>query len=310
VTTTTRAPDTRRAAQDLSKSTTRRKRGAFGGVPYLLPSAVVLVVVSIAPIFMTLYYSLTTYSILDPGDFVGFDNYIAMLNDKSFQTSVWQTMLYTLIVVPLQTVLSLVISEVLAKRFRNRFGGFARSVLFVPVLSSLVIVGVVWRFLLDSDFGLVNQLLGLVGIPHQNWLGQPMLALITVALVSVWKNVGYFMVIYYAGIMGINNDLYEAASIDGAGPVKQFFNVTVPSLKPVTILIVILGTIWSFQVFDLVYTMTGGGPGGATTTFVMSIYQSGFQNYQMGYASAMAVVLLIIILAVSLIQMRLLGKEK
>jgi len=259
---------------------------------------------------MTLYFSFTSYSILDPGKFLGLDNYIAMLGDQAFKTSVWQTVVYTIIVVPLQTVFSLVIAEVIAKRFRNRFGGFARSVLFIPVLSSLVIVGIVWRFLLDSDFGLVNQFLGLFGIPHPNWLGQPALALITVAVVTVWKNIGYFLVIFYAGIMGINSDLYEAAAIDGASSFKQFLHVTVPSLRPVTFLVVILGTIWSFQVFDLIYTMTGGGPGGATTTIVMSIYQAGFQNYQMGYASAMSVVLLVITMAISIVQRRIMGREK
>jgi len=276
----------------------------------LIPSLVILVVVVIAPIIMTLYFSFTSYSILDPGKFLGLDNYIAMLGDQAFKTSVWQTVVYTIIVVPLQTVFSLVIAEVIAKRFRNRFGGFARSVLFIPVLSSLVIVGIVWRFLLDSDFGLVNQFLGLFGIPHPNWLGQPALALITVAVVTVWKNIGYFLVIFYAGIMGINSDLYEAAAIDGASSFKQFLHVTVPSLRPVTFLVVILGTIWSFQVFDLIYTMTGGGPGGATTTIVMSIYQAGFQNYQMGYASAMSVVLLVITMAISIVQRRIMGREK
>lgn len=289
---------------------TRRKWNAFSGIPYLIPSLVILVVVVIAPIIMTLYFSFTSYSILDPGKFLGLDNYIAMLGDQAFKTSVWQTVVYTIIVVPLQTVFSLVIAEVIAKRFRNRFGGFARSVLFIPVLSSLVIVGIVWRFLLDSDFGLVNQFLGLFGIPHPNWLGQPALALITVAVVTVWKNIGYFLVIFYAGIMGINSDLYEAAAIDGASSFKQFLHVTVPSLRPVTFLVVILGTIWSFQVFDLIYTMTGGGPGGATTTIVMSIYQAGFQNYQMGYASAMSVVLLVITMAISIVQRRIMGREK
>jgi multiple sugar transport system permease protein len=282
----------------------------MSGIPYLLPSLLILIVIIIAPIVMTLYFSLTNYSVLDPGKFIGFQNYVALMSDEAFRTSVWQTVVYTIVVVPTQTVLSLVIAAVIAKRFRHRFGGFARSVLFIPVLSSLVIVGIVWRFLLDSNFGLVNQFLGIFGIPNPNWLGQPHLALLSVALVTVWKNIGYFLVIFYAGIMGINGDLYEAAAIDGASSLKQFLYVTVPSLKPVTFLVVILGTIWSFQVFDLVYTMTGGGPGGATTTIVMSIYQAGFQNYQMGYASAMSVVLLVITIVISMIQRRTMGRER
>ena len=294
----------------MTTNAIRRRLGGFSGVPYLMPSIVILAVLVIAPILMTIYFGFTDYSVLEPPVWVGLDNYFSMFADQAFRTAVWQTVLYTMIAVPLQTILSLVIAEVLAKRFRNRFGAFTRSVLFIPVLSSLVIVGIVWRFLLDTDFGLVNQFLSLFGVPHPNWLGQPTLALVTVALVTVWKNIGYFLVIYYAGIMGINKDLYEAASIDGASAIKQFRHVTVPSLRPVTFLVVILGTIWSFQVFDLVYTMTGGGPGGATTTIVMSIYQAGFQNYQMGYASAMAVLLLVIVLVISLAQRRLMGRQR
>lgn len=295
---------------DQRHGTPRRILRKFGGVPYLMPSLAILLVVVVAPIVMTLIFSFTSYSILQPGEFVGWENYRALLADQAFMSSVKQTFVYTLIVVPLQTLLALVIAEIIAKRFPNLFGSFARSVLFIPVLSSLVVVGIVWRFLLDPRAGVVESLFRFVGLEQPNWLGRPFLALVTVALVTVWKNVGYFLVIYYAGIMGISRDLYDAAALDGASRVQQFVYITIPSLRPVTFLVVVLGTIWSFQVFDLVYTMTGGGPGGATTTMVMSIYQAGFQNYQMGYASAMSVVLLAIILVISLFQRRLMGKEK
>jgi len=309
-----RAGVRRRGATDESdrqqERTTPRLLRAYSGVPYLIPSLLIMLVVVFAPIAMTLYFSLTDYSILQSGKFIGLENYRALVHDKAFLTSVRQTVVYTLVVVPLQTVIALVIAEVIAKRFRNRFGGFARSVLFIPVLSSLVVVGIVWRFLLDPQAGAVDSLFQLLGLDQPNWLGHPVLALLTVALVTVWKNVGYFLVIYYAGIMGIPRDLYEAAAMDGASPAKQFLYVTIPSLRPVTFLVVVLGTIWSFQVFDLVYTMTGGGPGGSTMTIVLSIYQAGFQNYQMGYASALSVVLLAIILVISLVQRRLIGREK
>lgn len=288
----------------------RRVLRTYSGVPYLVPSLSIMLVVVLAPIVMTVYFSFTSYSILEPGEFVGLENYRNLVQDQAFLTSVRQTIIYTLIVVPLQTLLALVIAEVIAKRFRNAFGGFARSVLFVPVLSSLVVVGIVWRFLLDPQAGVVDSLFQFLGLEQPNWLGRPVLALVTVALVTVWKNVGYFLVIYYAAIMGIRGDLYEAAAIDGASHFQRFRHITVPSLRPVTFLVVVLGTIWSFQVFDLVYTMTGGGPGGSTMTIVLSIYQAGFQNYQMGYASALSVVLLAIVLVISLVQRRLLAREK
>ncbi|WP_420114738.1 carbohydrate ABC transporter permease [Pseudactinotalea sp.] len=279
---------------------------SLNGIWYVLPSLVVLAVAVVAPILMSAYYSLTDYSLLREPGWVGLQNYATLMTDGGFQRALWQTAVYTLISVPTQTVLALVVAAVVARRTRNRFGAFVRSALFIPVIASMVIVGSVWRYLLGTDDGVVNALLGVIGIDPVNWLGRPTTALLVVALVTVWKNLGYFLVIYYAGMLDIPEDLYEASSLDGAGPVRQFAAITVPSIRPVTLLVVILGTIWSFQVFDLVYTMTGGGPGRATVTLVLAIYGAGFQSMQMGYASAMAMVLFAIVLVVSLVQRYLL----
>lgn len=283
---------------------------AYSGALYLLPSLTLLVAFVLIPIVMSFYFSFTNYSVLDEGDWVGGANYLRLLQDPEFHAALWHTVVYTAIAVPLQTVFSFGLAAILARRFRNRLGGLVRSVLFIPVLSSLVVIGVVWRLLLGTDEGAINRFLAFFGLPHINWLGNPDLALLVIALVAVWQNVGYFLVIFYAGILAVPAELYEAASIDGAKGLQQFFFITVPSLKPVTLLVVILGTIWSFQVFDLIYVMTGGGPGGATTTIVMGIYRAGFQNFQMGYASAMAMVLFAIVLIISFIQWRLRGEEK
>ena len=230
-------------------------------------------------------------------------------SDGAFRRAMWQTFVYTIISVPLQTILAMVVAALLARRTRNRFGAFVRSTLFIPVIASMVLVGSVWRYLLATDDGLVNAVLGLFGIGNVNWLGQPASALIVVALVTVWKNIGYFLVIYYAGMLNVPEELYEASALDGAGGIRQFRSITVPTLRPVTLLVVILGTIWSFQVFDLVYTMTAGGPGGGTVTLVLAIYAAGFQNLQMGYASAMAMILFVIVFLASFAQ-RVLLKEK
>lgn len=286
----------------------RRRRATWSGLWYVLPSLALLTITSVIPILMTIGFSFTTYSVVQPGDFVGADNYARLLRDPAFASAIRNTVVYTLISVPLQTALSLLLAEGLAKVFRNRFGAVVRSVLFIPVIASMVVVGTVWRVLL-SDRGAVNSALGAVGLPPINFLGDPTLALITVSLITVWANVGYFLVIYYAGILDIPAELYEAASLDGAGAIARFWHITVPSLRPVTALIVILGTIWSFQVFDLIYTMTGGGPGGATVTLVVAIYRAGFQNFQMGYASAMAVVLLIGVLIISILQKVILDRR-
>jgi len=277
-------------------------RTRFGGLPFILPSFTFLLIVMIIPIATSGYFSLTDYSVLSSPEWNGGAHFVKLVTDQAFSSSIRITLIYTLISVPLQSVIALLLADLLAKRFRNRFGSFVRASLFIPVMSSLVVVAVVWRALMGTDAGFVNTALRAVGLDPVNFFGDPTLALLVVSLVTVWKNIGYFLVIYYAGIMEVPSELYEASSIDGASRWQQLWNVTVPSLRPVTYLVVILGTIWSFQVFDLVYVMTGGGPGGATRTIVMMIYQTGFQNFQMGYASAMAIVLFAVILTVAIIQ--------
>lgn len=287
-----------------------KRAGQYVGVPFVLPSLVILMVVVIIPIVMSLYFSMTQYSVLGSPTWVGTDNYAKLLNDDAFAAALGNTVVYTLISVPLQTVIALLLADVLARRFRNRFGAIVRSTLFIPVMSSLVVVGVVWRTILGTNDGAVNVFLEAFGLERVNFLGDPTLAIWVVGLVTVWKNIGYFLVIYYAGMMDVPAELYEASGLDGAGRFGQLWHVTIPSLRPVTLLVVILGTIWSFQVFDLVYVMTGGGPGGATTTIVMMIFRAGFQNFQMGYASAMAAVLFALILIIAIVQRKVLKSNE
>ena len=284
-----------------------RSRRRFTGFFFGIPSLAILSLIMLIPIGMSFYLSFTKYTVLGSPTWIGAENFVKLFQDQAFLSSLWVTVLYTLISVPIQTIVSLFVADMLAKRFQNRFGSFVRSALFIPVMSSMVVVAVVWRAILGTDTGLVNQVAKAVGLEPVNFLGNPKLALVVVALVTVWKNIGYFLVIYYAGILDIPRELYEASAIDGASSWQQLWKITIPSLKPITFLVVILGTIWSFQVFDLVYVMTGGGPGGATTTIVMMIFQAGFQNFQMGYASAMAVVLFLVLLVVAIIQRKVLS---
>lgn len=279
------------------------------GILYILPSFVLILVFSIIPLFMTGYFSFTQYNVINPPEWIGLKNYASLMNDKFFTASVKNTLLYTVVVVPLQTLISVVLADVIANRFRNKFGDVVRSALFIPVISSMILVGTVWKFLLATDTGLINGILDFFGISGPNWLGTQALAMTSICIVSIWKNVGYFLVIYYAGIMDIPRSYYEAAEVDGATHWQQFWNITIPCLKPITYLVVTLGTIWSFQVFDLVYTMTGGGPGRSTLTLVLIIYQYAFKQYKMGYACAVSLVLFIIVLVVTLLQ-KLLFREK
>lgn len=272
------------------------------GFLYVLPSFLLLILFSLLPLLMTGGYSFTDYSVLRPPVFCGLDNYRSMAADPFFRPAIRNTVIYTVITVPLQTLVSLAIANVLASRFTGRLGRFFKSALFIPVISSMVLVGTVWKFMLATEGGIINQILAVLGIGKVNWLGRYNLALVSVSIVAVWKNIGYFLVIYYAGLMDVPRSYYEAARVDGASSFQQFRYITIPSLKPITYLVITLGTIWSFQVFDLVYTMTGGGPGTATITMVMSIYQSGFKQYKMGYASALAFVLFLIVIFISFIQ--------
>lgn len=270
---------------------------------FILPSFVLLVIFHLIPIWMTFRYSLSSYNVIQAPIYIGAENYRKLWKDPFVISSLWNTGIYTLIVVPMQTILSMLIAYLLSRKFNNKLGNFVRSAMFIPVITSMILTSAVWRLLLSGNAeGVVNSVIGFFGIAPVNWLGKSWPALIAVCIIAVWKNTGYFLVIFYAGMMDIPVSLYEAATVDGAGGISQFFYITLPSLKPVVYLVVTLGTIWSFQVFDLVYTLTGGGPGRATTTLVLSIYNSAFKDYKMGYASAISVILLFIVLAVSLLQ--------
>ena len=280
----------------------RKKKEALQGSIYVLPSFILIMAFCIIPIFMSGYFSFTSYNIMTPPKFVGLENYERVFQDGYVADAAKNTLLYVLMTVPAQTILSLVFAAFLAYKMQNKTGGFLRSVMFIPVIASAVTAGTIWRIILNTEGGLLNNILNFFHLDSVNWLGSTKTALISICIVAVWKNVGYFLVIYYAGIMGISKDLYEAAKVDGATSIQQFFKITLPMLKPITYLVVTLGIIWSFQVFDLAYLMTGGGPGRATVTLVMGIYNAAFKQYKMGYACAMAMLLLLIVVIINVIE--------
>lgn len=287
----------------------RKRKEALQGVIYILPSFILIACFSVLPIFMSGYFSFTNYNVMNDPTFAGLENYAKIFKDAYVADAIKNTLAYVVITVPIQTILSLVFAAFLAYKMQNKTGGFLRSIMFIPVIASAVTAGTIWRIILNTDGGLLNNLLGVFRISPVNWLGSTQTALVSICIVAIWKNVGYFLVIYYAGIMGISKDLYEAARVDGATNIQQFFKITMPMLKPITYLVVTLGIIWSFQVFDLSYQMTGGGPGRSTVTIVMAIYNAAFKQYKMGYACAMAMVLLVIVLVINALE-NLLFKEK
>lgn len=283
----------------ISGYTKRQKRQFAYGFAYILPSLILILVFWVTPILMSFYFSFTKYNVLTPAKWIGADNYIRLLSDPMVKAALKNTIIYTAVTVPIQTILSLTLAAIIASSFRNKLGGFMRSAMFIPVISSTVIVGTIWVLLFKTDGGMINEILGLFGVGQINWLGSSSTALLAVCIPAIWKNVGYFLVIFFAGILNISPELYEAAEADGASVLQKFLYITVPLLRPIIFMVMTLGIIWSFQVFDLVYTMTGGGPGMATVTLVYNIYSTAFKEFSMGYASALSILLLLVILVIN-----------
>ena len=288
----------------------RKMRNNIAGWLFVLPSFLTLIIFIAVPILKSFYFSLTDYSVLASPVFCGLKNYIMAFKDSFVQASLKNTCVYVLVTVPLQTIVSMAIAAVIAMKFQNKYGRFVKACLFIPVISSSVLVGTLFTLLFDTDKGVINTVLSWFGVAGINWLGQSSTALITVCIAAIWKNVGYFLVIFYAGLMDIPVSYYEAAQVDGASKVKQFFAITLPCLKPITYLVVTLGIIWSFQSFDMVFAMTQGGPGKSTYTLVYTIYNAAFREYRMGYACAVALILFVLILVVNNIQKLFLGEKE
>jgi len=274
----------------------------YSGYIYILPASVFIFLFYIIPIGMSFFYSFNKFNVVQPMEWIGVTNYINLFKDTYVKASIRNTFVYALIVVPLTTIISMAVAAVITSRRKTAWIGFVKSSLFIPVISSMVLVGNLWRIMYSPNDGLINQFLNIFGINSINWLGSTKTALLSICIVGIWKDVGYFLVIYIAAILDIPRELYEASHVDGAGKGQQFLYITLPMLERITFLVVTLCTIWSFQVFDLVYTMTGGGPGKSTVTLVSTIYNAAFREYKMGYACAMAMLLFVIIVAISLVQ--------
>ncbi|SHJ58822.1 carbohydrate ABC transporter permease [Tepidibacter formicigenes] len=277
---------------------------------YIFPLGILLTSFYVIPIIMSIYFSFTKYNIMSPAKFIGIKNYLNLGKDRMFIASLKNTFQFTIVVVPLQTLFSLIMAVWLTNREKSKLTELVKGVMFIPVISSMILIGIVWRILLNGDTSPLNSIFTFIGLNPPNWIGNIKTALPTLMMIAIWKNTGYFMVIYIAGIMDIPKSYYESAKVDGASKWQEFWYITVPLLKPTTILVVFLGFIWSFQMFDLVYTLTGGGPGVATMTMVLHIYNLAFKQFNFGYAMAVANVLFFIIAVISILQKKFLKKDQ
>jgi len=273
------------------------------GYLFLLPSLAVIGVFMLWPIVQIVWYSLHQWSfVATDHPFVGADNYRQMVGDSRFWGDLRNTALFTAGVVPASVLLPLPVAVALHRKLRGR--AFFRAAYFLPAVSSYAIVAIVWSLLLQPDIGLLSYYGRLAHLPVTDWLHSTTWALPAIMLVGVWKTFGFNLVILLTGIQNIPEGYYEAAQIDGAGAVARFFRITLPLLRPTLLFVTVTSMIASFQIFDPVFVMTSGGPLFSTETLVSYIYHEGFQLFDMGYASTLACVLFLVVLAVTVVQLK------
>lgn len=276
---------------------------------FLTPALAAIFIFFFLPVLAAFVMSFTDFDIYSLGNiqyvrFVGFRNYLQLFNDPLFWQALQNTLYFVLVGGPLSVVVSLGAALLLNSKL-VRFKSFFRAIYFAPVVTTLVAVAVVWRFVYHPRFGLLNYFLGFLGINPIDWLGDPTYAMPAIILLAVWKNFGYNMIIFIAGLQNIPEELYEAARIDGANARQQFLHITIPMLAPTTLFISIITMIGYFQLFAEPYVMTQGGPLNSTLSIVLLMYQQGFRWWNMGYSASLAFVLFVIILIGSLIQFKL-----
>jgi multiple sugar transport system permease protein len=276
---------------------------------FLFPALTALTVFFFLPVIAALLLSLTDFDIYSLGDFsnaryVGFKNYVDLVGDPLFWKALKNTLYFVAVGGPLSVITSLG-AALLVNSKTVRFKGLFRSIYFLPVVTTLVAVSIVWRFLYHPRFGMLNYVLSFFGVAQIDWLGDPVWAMPAIILLAVWKNFGYNMIIFIAGLQNIPEYLYEAARLDGASPMQQFKAITVPMLAPTTFFVAIITMIGYFQLFAEPYVMTDGGPLQSTMSVVLMMYKTGFKWWNMGYSAAVAFALFAIIAGATIIQMKL-----
>jgi ABC-type sugar transport system permease subunit len=287
----------------------RRKLGSdpFAAYIYLLPAIVLFTVFWFYPTGMLFYDSLFDWDGISQRIFIGWDNYTDLFTDGEFRDTLKNTFIFILGTVPAGIVLGLILALFLRKRIPGR--GVFRTIFFCPVVTSYVAAGMVWVWLLNFDYGILNLLLNRIGLEKVPWLISERTAMLSVVLMTIWKDAGFNMVLFLGGLSSIDAAYYEAALLDGADRWQIFWGVTWPLLMPTTVFVLVTRMIFTFRTFEQIYAMTRGGPVGATRVFIYYIYEKAFQNFELGYASAAAVVLLLLVLLLTLLQFKLVKQK-
>ena len=288
------------------KTRSQKIRYALTVLAFLLPSAIPLTAFVLIPMVRALWISLHSWNLIGPMHWVGLGNYTGLLTDPTVHRAFLNTGYYILGYLPLVYIGGLALALALNAAIPAR--AFLRGVYFLPVVTSWIVVAIVWRWLLNPSVGVVNMVLGWFHIAGPGWWTDPTWSMPSIILASAWKDLGFVMIILLAGLQAIPEELYEAAQLDGAGWWRQLFSVTLPQLSPTTFFVFIISLINGFQVFDQVYAMTGGGPAGSSTTVVQQIYDMTFRFGQAGRASALSFLLFLVVLLVTVVQIR--GQER
>ncbi len=266
---------------------------------FVLPSFIGCVFFIFIPSIASFLLSFTNWNLLNSINFCAFDNYLELFNEREFWQIFFNTVYYAVCVTLFATIIPLVLSDLLYKKIKG--SEFFKTVYFIPFITPMIVVAMIWQWIFDPNIGLVNIILK----SNIHWLYDTSYAMPVLIFISVWKLVGYNIIIFLSGYSGINSQIYEAAKIDGAGYVKTFFNITLPMLSPTIFFVLLVTTISSFQVFDLIYLMTQGGPENTTNILVYWLYKNAFEFFNIGKASAIAYILFIIIFILALIQWKL-----
>lgn len=268
----------------------------FAGWVFILPALLGTLIFIVIPVICSFGLSFTKWDLLNPIRFVGLDNYKEIFSETLFFKIFWNTVVFAISTSVLGVIIPLVLACILNSKIRG--SEFYKTAYFLPFITPMIVIGVVWEWIFDPNIGLLNHILHL----HINWLYDTHFAMPALIIVSVWKLIGYNMVIFLSSLSGISQSMFEAAKIDGATPFQTFKNVTIPLLSPSIFFVVIITAISSFQVFDLIYLMTQGGPLDSTNVLVYAIYKNAFEYFNVGKASAIAYVLFFIILVLTLVQ--------
>ena len=277
---------------------------------FIAPAALALILTMAAPMAAAILLSLQHWNGMAPPRWAGFSNYLNLMQDETFFRALWHTAYFTLCTVVLQTVLPLLIASLLNSGIRG--STVFRTLYFMPVIISLAISGLLWAMLFEPNFGAINSFLRAIGLGAfaQLWLADPNTVMPSVIIVSVWQSLGFYLVIFFAALQSVPNELYEAAELDGANAWSRFLHVTVPTIRPVILIVIVLNTINGIKVFDQIWVMTAGGPDYASATLGTYLYSIAFgamgaSNSRLGYATAISVVILLLSIVVSVIQIRL-----